>query len=179
MEITIKGRHWKPTTAFREYATERIEKLTRFYPRLIRADLVVTQEGYRHHAELRLHGNSIDLLVKADDADPRTALDTVLSKQERALRSHKDKLKDKRKRGATLRLEPPAEEAPRLPRTNHPEIQVIRQRASRPVLSVEEAARALQRNRKPVIVFSERGAGGLRIAYRLEDGQVGLIELDE
>jgi putative sigma-54 modulation protein len=179
MEITIKGRHWKPTSAFREYAAERIERLTRFYPRLIRADLVVTQEGYRHHAELRLHGNSIDLLVKADDSDPRTALDTVLSKQERALRSHKDKLKDKRKRGATLRLEPPAEEAPSLPDTGGPEIQVVRQRSRRRVLSVEEAARAIQRTGTPVLVFSERGGGGLRVAYRIDDGQVGLIELDE
>jgi hypothetical protein len=34
------------------------------------------------------------------------------------------------------------------------------------------------KSRKPVLVFSERGEEGLRVAYRLEDGQVGLLELD-
>ena len=176
MEITIKGRHWKPTVDFREYAVDRIEKLTRYYPRLIRGDLVVTQEGYRHHAELRLHGNSIDLLAKAEDTDPRTALDAVLHKQEKALLRFKDKMKDRKKRGATLRLEPAAETP--LPRTGTREIEIIRQRPKRPTLSVEEAARALIRSRKPVLVFAERGGEGLRVVYRLEDGQVGLLELD-
>jgi putative sigma-54 modulation protein len=176
MEITIKGRHWKPTTDFREYAIDRIEKLTRYYPRLIRGDLIVTREGYRHHAELRLHGNAIDLLAKAVDTDPRTALDAVLHKQEKALLRFKDKMKDRKKRGATLRLEP-ATEVP-LPRAGTPEIEIVRQKPKRPTLSVEEAARTLLRSRKPVLVFAERGGEGLRVAYRLEDGQVGLLELD-
>lgn len=179
MEITIKGRHWKPTASFREYAVERIERLTRFYPKLIRGDLVITQEGYRHHAELRLHGNSVDSLAKAVDVDARTSLDMVLEKQERALRKYKDKMKDRKKRGATLRAEPAPVEAPTLPRTSRSAPELVRQRPSaRPVLSAEEAARALLRSKKPVLVFAERGAEGLRVAYRLADGQVGLLELD-
>jgi ribosome hibernation promoting factor len=174
MEITIKGRHWKPTPTFREYAVERLDRLTRFYPAIIRADLVVTQEGYRHLAELRLHGNALDLLTKATDSDPKASLDQVLTKVERALLKQKDKLKDRKKRGSSIRLEPAVE----LPRTRAA-IEVIRHRPpKRPVLSAEEAARALMKSRKPVLVFAERGEEGLRVAYRLEDGQVGLLELD-
>ena len=175
MEITIKGRHWKPTPAFREYAVERLERLTRFYPAIIRADLVVTQEGYRHHTELRLHGNALDLMTKAVDSDPRVSLDAVLTKVERALQKQKDKLKDKKKRGSSIRMEPAVEGPARAAR---PGIEVVRHRPRRPVLSVEEAARALMKSRKPVLVFAERGQEGLRVAYRLEDGQVGLLELD-
>ena len=178
MEITIKGRHWKPTSSFREYAVERIERLTRFYPKLIRAELVITQEGYRHQAELRLHGNSVDSLAKAVDVDARTSLDRVVEKQERALRRYKDKMKDRKKRGATVRVEPAPVEAPSLPRTERPTVALVRQRPSRPVLTAEEAAKALLRSRKPVLVFAERGEEGLRVAYRLGDGQVGLLELD-
>ncbi len=178
MEITIKGRHWKPTPNFREYAADRIQKLTRFYPRLIRADLILSQEGYRHRVELRVHGNSIDLLANAIDADPRTALDTVLDKQERALLRHKDKMKDRKKRGTTLRVEPATVEEPFLPRPSAPEAAVVRLRPRRPVLSVDEAVRTLLKSKKPVLVFSERGAEALRVAYRLGDGQVGLLELD-
>ena len=56
MEITIKGRHWKPTSSFREYAVERIERLTRFYPKLIRAELVMTQELMANMLGVRREG---------------------------------------------------------------------------------------------------------------------------
>ena len=178
MEITIKGRHWKPSPAFREYAADRIEKLARFSPRLIRAQLTVTREGYRHHAELLLHGNEMDLLTKAEAADPRAALDTVLAKQERALLRRKGRMKDRKKHAPTIRLQPPAEETRPLPRTTAEEINVVRLRPERPVLSVDEAARTLISSKKPVLVFEERDGEGLRVAYRLGNGRVGLLELD-
>ncbi len=178
MEITIKGRHWKPSPTFREYAVDRIEKLARFSPRLIRAQLTVTREGYRHHAELLLHGNEMDLLTKAEAADPRAALDTVLAKQERALLRRKGRMKDRKKHAPTIRLQPPAEETHPLPRTTAEEINVVRLRPERPVLSVDEAARTLISSKKPVLVFEERDGEGLRVAYRLGNGRVGLLELD-
>jgi len=178
MEITIKGRHWKPSPTFREYAADRIEKLARFSPRLIRAQLTITREGYRHHAELLLHGNEMDLLTKAEAADPRAALDTVLAKQERALLRRKGRMKDRKKHAPTIRLQPPAEESRPLPRTTAEEINVVRLRPERPVLSVDEAARTLISSKKPVLVFEERDGEGLRVAYRLGNGRVGLLELD-
>jgi hypothetical protein len=137
----------------------------------------VTQEGYRHHAELQLHGNDLDLLAKAENADPRAALDIVLDKQERLLSRRKGRMKDRKKRGPTLRLEP-APETLGLPRAKAEEINVVRLRPDRPVLSVDEAARTLISSKKPVLVFSERGGEGLRVAYRLGSGRVGLLELD-
>jgi len=38
--------------------------------------------------------------------------------------------------------------------------------------------RMLLKSRLTVLAFSEPDGGGMRIAYRLEDGQVGLLELD-
>src|SRR5258708_4865617 len=54
MQITIKGRHWKVTPDYRAYAERRIEKLQRYFSHLISAQLTVTEEGYRHQAELRI-----------------------------------------------------------------------------------------------------------------------------
>jgi ribosomal subunit interface protein len=179
MDITIKGRHWKPTTAFKTSAGERIQKLLRFYPSLIRAELTVTKEGYRHRAEIRLHGNSVDLLTKSVDADPMVAVDQVLAKQEKALARHKDRMKDRKKRGSTLRAEPPLDRMPRLPRLRPtPDISVVRAKARKPTLSAEQAARALLRSRKPLLVFEERGGNGLCVAYRMGDREVGLLELE-
>src|SRR5882672_1283029 len=105
MQITIKGRHWKVTPDYRAYAERRIEKLQRYFSHLISAQLTVTEEGYRHLAELRIFGNGVDLTGKAQDPDPRVALDAVLEKQERALKRRKERLRDHKKGGKSLRRE--------------------------------------------------------------------------
>ena len=178
MHITIKGRHWKVTPEYREYAERRIEKLQRFFAHLISAQLTVTEEGYRHLAELRILGNGVDLRGRAEDPDPRVALDSVLEKQEQALKRRKDRLKDKKKRGKTLRRELlPALASPPV-RGDRGGVEVVRTRAPQRTLTLEQAIRALLRSRHPILAFSEADGGGLRVAYRLEDGQVGLLELD-
>jgi ribosomal subunit interface protein len=179
MNITIKGRHWKPTPAFKESAEVRIEKLARFYPNLIHAELTVTKEKFRHTAEIHLHGSMVDLITKASDPDPVVALDKVLAKQEKALARTSDRLKDKKKRGSAKRIDAADIEAT-LPSTNPVQgISVVRQKTRAPVLSAEQAARSLLKGSKPVLVFSERGTNsGLRVAYRLGDREVALLELD-
>jgi putative sigma-54 modulation protein len=179
MQITIKGRHWKVTPDYREYAERRIEKLQRYFSHLISAQLTVTEEGYRHQAELRIFGNGVDVTSRAQDPDAKVALDTVLEKQERALKRRKEQIKDhKKKNGRTLRredvplLEPSARAAKR------DGIEIVRTRPKQRTLTVDQAVRALLKSKAPVLVFSEPGEGGVRVAYRLEDGQVGLLELD-
>jgi putative sigma-54 modulation protein len=178
MHITIKGRHWKVTPDYHEYAERRIEKLQRYFAHLISVQLTVTKEGYRHLAEVRILGNGVDLRGRSQDPDPRVALDSVLEKQEQALKRRKDRLKDKKKRGKPLRRElvPALVAAP--VRKERGGVEVVRTIAPRRILTVDQAVRTLLRSRQPILAFSEADGGGLRVAYRLEDGQVGLLELD-
>jgi ribosomal subunit interface protein len=180
MRITIKGRHWRTDPGFRSYAEQKIEKLVRYYPRLIAAELTITQEGYRHRAELRLTGNGVKLLGRAEDRDPMAALETVLAKQVTALKRRKERFKDRKRRvrspepEAALALEPPR--APiRRPR---PGVEVVRQKPRRRSLTEEQAVRALLKGKLPVLVFSEPGRATLRVVYRMGEGQVGLLELE-
>jgi len=179
MQITIKGRHWKVTPDFRAYAERRIEKLQRYFSHLISAQLTVTEEGYRHQAELRIFGNGVDLTGKAQDPDPRVALDAVLEKQERALKRRKEQMKDhKKKNGRTLRKEGALIPRPEDMERRRDGLRIVRSKAKPRTLSVDQAVRMLIKSREPVLVFSEREDGGVRVAYRLEDGRVGLLELD-
>jgi putative sigma-54 modulation protein len=179
MQITIKGRHWKVTPDYREYAERRIEKLQRYFSHLISAQLTVTEEGYRHEAELRIFGNGVDVTSRAQDPDAKVALDTVLEKQERALKRRKEQIKDhKKKDGRTLRRE----DVPLLPAeakaAKRDGIEIVRTRPKQRTLTVDQAVRALLKSKAPLLVFSEPEGGGVRVAYRLQDGQVGLLELD-
>ncbi len=180
MEITIKGRHWKVTPDFREYAERRIEKLQRYFSHLISAQLTVTEEGYRHQAELRIFGNGLDTTGKAQDPDARVALDAVLEKQERALKRRKEQLKDhKKKNGRSPRKEDVAAallEDTEVKGRNGTEI--VRSKPKPRTMTEDQAVRMLLKSRLPLLVFSESDGGGTRIAYRLEHGRVGLLELD-
>jgi putative sigma-54 modulation protein len=178
MQITIKGRHWKVTPDFREYAERRIEKLQRYFSHLISAQLTVTEEGYRHLAELRIFGNGFDLTGKSQNPDPKAALDAVLEKQERALKRRKERMKGYKKGGRTVRKDEIPAEPQEQPSRKRPGVEIVRIRPKPRTLTVEEAARLLLRGRLPVLAFSEADGGGMRIAYRLEDGQVGVLELD-
>jgi ribosome hibernation promoting factor len=178
MQITIKGRHWKVTPDFREYAERRIEKLQRYFSHLISAQLTVTEEGYRHLAELRIVGNGFDLTGKAQNPDAKAALDAVLEKQERALKRQKERMKGHKKGGRTVRKEEIPAQPQEAPSRKRPSVEIVRIRPKPRTLTVEEAARLLLRGRLPVLAFSEADGGGMRIAYRLEDGQVGVLELD-
>ena len=178
MRITIKGRHWRVTPDFREYAVTRIEKLLRYFSHLASVQLTVTQEGYRHLAELCVLGNGVDLRGRAQDSDPRVALDQVVAQQEQALKRRKDRLKDRKKRGQSLRKDA-------IPEVSLPErarreagVDVVRVRPRQRALTVDQAARALLRSKQTVLAFSEPDGGGWRVAYRLAGGQVGLLELD-
>jgi putative sigma-54 modulation protein len=176
MQITIKGRHWKVTPEFREYAEQRIEKMQRYFSHLISAQLTVTEERYRHQAELRIFGNGFDLTGKAQDPDPKAALDAVLEKQERALKRRKEQIKDHKKKAGRARGETPGEVVP-LP-VDRTDGTVVRSRPRRRTLTVEQAVRMMRKSRIPVLVFTEPDQTGVRVAYRLENGQVGLLELD-
>jgi len=183
MDLTIKGRHWTPSAAFKSFAAERVQKLARFYPYLIRAELTVTREGYRHQAELRLHGNEIALLTKGEDTDPRAAVDTALDKSERALERKKDRLKDRKKRGSArtgsakaARAAEELEMPMTLPRPRST-VQVVRETAKAPAMTAEAAAKRLLKGSKPFLLFTEPGAG-VRVAYRRGDREVGVLELD-
>ena len=179
MQITIKGRHWKVTPDYREYAERRIEKLQRYFSHLISAQLTVTEEGYRHQAELRIFGNGLDVTGRAQDPDARVALDMVLEKQERALKRRKEQIKDhKKKNGRTLRKEGALIPRPEDMERRRDGLRIVRSKAKPRTLSVDQAVRMLIKSREPVLVFSEREDGGVRVAYRLEDGRVGLLELD-
>ncbi len=178
MQITIKGRHWKVTPDYREYAEGRIEKLQRYFSHLISAQLTVTEEGYRHRAELRIFGNGVDLTGSAQDPDPRVALDAVLEKQERALKRRKEQIKDHKKKGGRALRPEDISVLPAAAGRKRDGAEIVRTKPKPRTLTVDQAVRMLQKSRLPVLVFSEPEDGGLRVAYRLEDGQVGLLELD-
>lgn len=86
MEVTISGRHVDVTDAMRRYARERVARLERFSPHLMRAQVTLAIEGDRHWAEVigtvRSKGEAV---AKHESHDMYLSVDQAVSKVEKQL----------------------------------------------------------------------------------------------
>ena len=92
MLIEITGRHQDLDDDFRYQVERRVEKLAKYFERLIEARVVFDVEGHNRTAEIMLHGSRMVLKGRGEASDERTALDEALKNVERRVRRHKDRL---------------------------------------------------------------------------------------
>lgn len=99
MKATVTGRHMDVTEVLKRYSMGRVERLTRHYEQIHRAEIIFTPERDAHYsAELILHASRGGLLVvHARDKTATAAFDIVLEKVERVLTRLKERLRSKSK----------------------------------------------------------------------------------
>ncbi|MFK7788136.1 MAG: ribosome-associated translation inhibitor RaiA [Phycisphaeraceae bacterium] len=97
MDIIITGRHMPVTEAIQTYAKEKAGKLTRYYDRLSKLEIVIdkSQDGHSHDVEFIAHVDGQDHLVaKSNDEDLYHSIDHTVKRMERQLTDLKEKLKN-------------------------------------------------------------------------------------
>ncbi len=100
MEIHITARHFKAHETLREYATNAIERLERYYDGIVRAEIVFSYERPRNSIKdvevlLTVYGAVLKAYNQSDDYFK--ALDNAMEKMERQLKRYKSKLHRKEK----------------------------------------------------------------------------------
>ena len=98
MEITATGRHIEITPAIKDYATNKTNKLPRYFDRIQAIEVI----SDRHDN----HGYQVEVIVKAEHTDPFIArsagddlyrcVDVVVDKLERQLTDHKQRLRNRK-----------------------------------------------------------------------------------
>ena len=174
MEITFSSRHGDVPDALKEYARQEVEGLSRYFERLVRADIILDQEGHRHIAEVRIHTSTDTHFASLEAGDMRTAIDGTVAKLKRQLQRHKEKLNRRQltqaEREKLLALSYRAQqEAPRDP-------------AVAPVdwdrISSSEAIDRLSVSDEEVLVFVDNVDGAVKIARRDGEGSVSVVEAE-
>lgn len=97
MEITIIGRHHlEITPAIRQYATEKVSKLSRFFDRIQRVDVVAScHDSHNHEVEIIVSVEHSDPFIARDkSSDLYASIDAASDKLERQLTDHKNKVRD-------------------------------------------------------------------------------------
>jgi len=94
MQLNVSGRHIEVTDSLREYVGSKITKIARHFDLVSDIDCTLTVEKLRHKAEASVLVNGVTIYAEHTEEDMYAAIDGLVSKLERRVRKHKEKLVD-------------------------------------------------------------------------------------
>ncbi|RUM74590.1 MAG: ribosome-associated translation inhibitor RaiA [Sulfurovum sp.] len=178
MSRNIVGRHIDLSDSIREHISESIAGLDKYNLNIISTNTIISGENKaKQGVTLELVINLTDkntIVITQKDKDVYVAADKAISRAEKALRRHADKIKGHRVMSfKDLGVE--AEAVLELEATDNNEIELIPMdlELHKP-LDFEEAMEALKAEKKrQFIVFNDHD-GLMRVMYKRADGKFGL-----
>ena len=97
MNITITGHHFHLDDDLRAYATERIERVTKYSSNVIDAHVIIGRIRGAHHSEVILRADHHRFFGECSVPDARASVDAAVDKVERQLQRFKEKVQRKHK----------------------------------------------------------------------------------
>jgi putative sigma-54 modulation protein len=193
MQLSTTFRHMDGSQAVREYTSERLEKIKKYFHKgPISAHAVFSVErGFHHVADLSITlPNGIAINAKETTEDMYSSIDLAAARIERQVRKWKEKIRDHKPHGGpagTVReLVIPAEEIEPRPVSEPPaatsvippgEYKIIKdERVTARSMTVEDAVMQMNLLGDEHLIFTDAATGSTSVLYRRRDGNYGLIE---
>ena len=180
MRLELTARHFAIPAPVRKLAEQRLGRVLRpLNDSAVSAQVVVTKEKSRFHAEVTLHARGEHFLHgEATGRDAQTALTASIDKIDRQVQKLKGKWAE-RKRQSISTSKAAFSVAGVEPRDNGGPMRIIRARryAVKP-MSVDEAAIEVAVGRDTFLVFRNASTEEINVLFRRADGNLGLIEPD-
>jgi putative sigma-54 modulation protein len=191
MRLELTARHFTLTATLRKLVEQRLARAFRpLNDSVVSAQIVITREKARFHAEVTLHVRGEHFLHgEATGRDAQTVLSASIDKIDRQLGKLKSKWTEGKRRAIS-----PAKAASAAPRPQRGaamfgtglaqrepdgagQIRIIRARryAVKP-MSVDEAAIEVGDGRDAFLVFRNSTTEEINVLFRRPDGNLGLIE---
>ncbi|MRS13268.1 MAG: ribosome-associated translation inhibitor RaiA [Actinobacteria bacterium] len=176
MQMIVKGRRMDVTPAIREYAEEKIGRVTHILnSQLMSAEVELYRERNRsiekgQVAEVTVYTKGHVIRAKESASDMFAAIDLVAEKLESQVRKYKNKVVDRHTRGAPA----PAPAVPVSEEEEPPAIVKTKTVSSKP-MSTEEAILQMELLGHDFFVFRAEDTEGMSVLYRRNDGDYGLI----
>lgn len=93
MQINFTGHHVEVTSALRTFTEEKFEKLARHHDRITAINVVFNVEKLAQIAEATIIIPQGELHARAESEDMYTAIDELMTKLDRQLIKHKEKMR--------------------------------------------------------------------------------------
>lgn len=91
MQITVKGKQIDLTDSLKNYASEKMGKMSRYFDHMISAEVCLSIERNWHVAEITVFGEGFDMRGEEKSTDMYNSIDRVIEKLERQLKKQKGK----------------------------------------------------------------------------------------
>ena len=190
--IQITGRHLEVTDSMKTYALDKISKIERFMNRIIDINVIMDIQRMNHCVEIILKAGSTRITSKASSTDMYVSIDQAIDKLEAQIRRYKSKLQDHHAKGhailnMTVNVLSPQEieEDLGLDEEMNQNQNSVRFKPHRVVkqetlplktLTYDEAIMKMELSGDPFMVFKNEEDQKLKIIYRHENENYGIIE---
>jgi putative sigma-54 modulation protein len=184
MQVSVTFRHMDPTSALKEFAAEKVARISKYIHTPTDAHIVLSVEKYMHKADITIKAHGMMMRGKEKSEDMYASIDRAVDKIERQVKRYKNKLSNHKPReGQAAKVvlnyiesmrEPEAEPPPQENGTLPPSIVETKELHARP-LTIEEAMMQIDLMHNDFLVFMNAKSGELNVLYRREGG-FGLIE---
>ena len=177
MELQITGTNMEIAPAVRRYVERKLGKLNRHLPNIIESKVEISEEKTRSRQQHYLVRVTVDGRGAVFHGEERgedlfKAIDKVSATMTRQLEHHKGKLYDKG-RGSSLARGEFSEEA----KTVEPDRKVVKvKRFAIKPMTLSEATEQMELLGHNFFLFFDADAEGIKLLYRRNDGNYGLIE---
>lgn len=200
MQLDITFRHVDSSEALKNYAREKIERVSKYVDRPMEGHVVISSERHEKKVDIQIHVHQANLTLrgKAHTGDVYASVDSAVDKIERQVRRYKDKLKHHKPRttddslkvrygvfapaglvdeGSLVDNVEAGPDAPAAGEPESPQPKIIRERelTAKP-MSLDEAVMQMDLMNNDFLVYRDAGNQGVNVIYRRSDGNIGLIE---
>jgi len=169
----LMGRNIEVTDAMRQYAEEKISRLSRITDQIVDASIIMSYDSNKHAgspAKVEVQLNVPGSVIRAEERalDTYAATDLVAEKLERQLQRYKDRVLDQRAPAVPVPTETEPEE-------RDPQITRVKRHVLRP-MAPEDAAIQMEALGHDFFLFRNVDTDLVSVIYRRHDGDYGLIE---
>ena len=169
MNINVTAHHVEITSALKEYAKKKMEKLLKFFDNIQHIDIHLkiednADESKRQIVEVNLKASKAHIRAEDKSGDMYSSIDMIYDKLESQLTKHKEKLRDNmhgtsKNRSYTTTNSNQKEDVLYIPKP----------------MTAEDAA-TLYKDGQKFLMFRNSKTNDINVLYELEDGNLGLIE---
>ena len=96
MQINMTGHRMELTPAIKQFTQEKFDKLERHFDKITAVNVVFDVEKIRQIAEATILVSQGELHARSETDDMYASIDDLVSKLDRQLLKHKEKLREKR-----------------------------------------------------------------------------------
>jgi ribosomal subunit interface protein len=174
VNLILSGRGVQLDDRLRQYATDKLSRVERFFDRIIKMEVELRHErtarrADRHRVEVTVKTPRETLRAHGDGVDYFAAIDIAADRLETQIKKFKSRLRDHAHRNGQVEMPAPDDG------DDLPNIVRVRRQAAKPV-TAEEAMVELDDRGMNFLLFTDAETMRASVIFRRADGGYGVIE---